>query len=771
PFLTPAIHLYLQYSPPAGAVALPRPATEESSSKATFLERFLSPTTAYILVACGSCIPLIPVSASVPALGVACLFLLCQAVVYILLMRHIQTGDEKPISFIFALEPTCLRVAAILTLALVIAPKQALSFVSLGMTAIAKAFLWVSFSILVSSSGTSHLWKLLTVFKCSRGHSISASTISTFGISTSQVQFQTSLLRAGGAGLGAVVALWQTFHSIIGLKFSRRIFIVFSLLPLLIFLYKPTISDHPLKWVAGMSDKLDTVSNHPVDELMKSAQQHYQKMVQGQSKTLKEAVREYKRRYNRSPPPNFDIWFEYARANGVILVDEYDVIMETLEPFWGIAPAEIRRRIQSAMKSGKNTKILSIKNHTANGVPNDDWLIEEIKSWLPETLAYLPDVDLILNSLDEPRVVVPRDMLDSIFQHRFTGASSSNVGEPSVSEVTPVHFADTNKQNVWSFATLSCPVDSPSRQPSLTHHSATHMHLHFVRNVTAAKDICSKPEYATTHGFFASPDSFLFTNTLVPIFSQSKLSSFQDILYPSPYYSEGYDLGRYVEEEDVNWEEKHNELYWAGSTTGGHSHEGNWRYQHRQRLVDFVNKKDQDIMLLNETRPGKWVTYHDVMGTMSQLFNVKFTAVLQCDAVDCIEQKAHFHVDDRVEMSQAYGSKFVLDLDGNSFSGRFYRLLGSKCAVLKQTIFREWHDDWIVPWVHYIPVSMGMTELPEIMRYLALTPAGQDRSKRIAEDGRAWAQRALRKEDMQSAFFRLLLEYGRLLNDDRDSLR
>src|SRR5438874_10770809 len=100
-----------------------------------------------------------------------------------------------------------------------------------------------------------------------------------FGVSTLQVQFQTSILRAGGAGLGAVVALWQTFHSILRWNISRRIFIAFAFLPLLTFLYKPALSDRPLKWVAGMNDKVDVISIHPIDELMKSAQLHYVTMV------------------------------------------------------------------------------------------------------------------------------------------------------------------------------------------------------------------------------------------------------------------------------------------------------------------------------------------------------------------------------------------------------------------------------------------------------------------------------------------------------------
>jgi hypothetical protein len=40
----------------------------------------------------------------------------------------------------------------------------------------------------------------------------------------------------------------------------------------------------------------------------------------------------------------------------------------------------------------------------------------------------------------------------------------------------------------------------------------------------------------------------------------------------------------------------------------------------------------------------------------------------------------------------------------------------------------------------------------------------------IAEQGRKWTEIALRKEDMEIYFFRLLLEWGRITDDQRDVL-
>jgi hypothetical protein len=43
-------------------------------------------------------------------------------------------------------------------------------------------------------------------------------------------------------------------------------------------------------------------------------------------------------------------------------------------------------------------------------------------------------------------------------------------------------------------------------------------------------------------------------------------------------------------------------------------------------------------------------------------------------------------------------------------------------------------------------------------------------AKKIAEQGRDWTRKALRKEDMQIYMFRLLLEWGRITHDEREHL-
>jgi hypothetical protein len=60
-----------------------------------------------------------------------------------------------------------------------------------------------------------------------------------------------------------------------------------------------------------------------------------------------------------------------------------------------------------------------------------------------------------------------------------------------------------------------------------------------------------------------------------------------------------------------------------------------------------------------------------------------------------------------------------------------------------------------------------MEELPEVMRFLALTKRGGEVARSIAEKGREWKERALRREDFGVYWYRLVLEYARLMDGRR----
>jgi hypothetical protein len=95
---------------------------------------------------------------------------------------------------------------------------------------------------------------------------------------------------------------------------------------------------------AGPTRLTGTVAGHPIPHLMDDAEQRFRKLLSRQSRSLRAAVTEYKRRYGRNPPKGFDSWWYFARANNVKMIDEYDGLVKDLEPFWEMTGEEFRMR-------------------------------------------------------------------------------------------------------------------------------------------------------------------------------------------------------------------------------------------------------------------------------------------------------------------------------------------------------------------------------------------------------------------------------------------
>lgn len=55
-----------------------------------------------------------------------------------------------------------------------------------------------------------------------------------------------------------------------------------------------------------------SLSVHPIEQLMATAQDDWETKLKRQSRTLRQAVEEYKRRYRRAPPLGFDKWWNYV---------------------------------------------------------------------------------------------------------------------------------------------------------------------------------------------------------------------------------------------------------------------------------------------------------------------------------------------------------------------------------------------------------------------------------------------------------------------------
>lgn len=82
----------------------------------------------------------------------------------------------------------------------------------------------------------------------------------------------------------------------------------------------------------------ERLCDHPISILASEASETYNATVRRQSKSLDEAVTEYRRRYGMPPPPHFDKWYDFAKQRNTMLIDEYDTVYHSLLPFWGTFP-------------------------------------------------------------------------------------------------------------------------------------------------------------------------------------------------------------------------------------------------------------------------------------------------------------------------------------------------------------------------------------------------------------------------------------------------
>lgn len=238
--------------------------------------------------------------------------------------------------------------------------------------------------------------------------------------------------------------------------------------------------------------------------------------------------------------------------------------------------------------------------------------------------------------------------------------------------------------------------------------------------------------------------------------------------------------------KDPPFSQKVNSLFWRGGTTEGYSIKGRWRGMTRQRLVWLTNVKEalQSTPLLTPQLDGNgwWITDQIVDRDLLRLSNTSIVNKIdRCTQEDCLEQGKAFELAESIDFQGHWKYKFLFDLDGAGFSGRFIAFLRSRSLPFKSAIFREWYSSRMTPWLHFVPLDIRLHNLYSTLLYFTGILGGKSgretqvgaherEAALIAEQGREWANKSLRREDMEIYMFRLLLEWGRLTDDRRDLL-
>jgi hypothetical protein len=463
---------------------------------------------------------------------------------------------------------------------------------------------------------------------------------------------------------------------------------------------------------------------------------------------LKAAVKEYKRRYKRSPPPGFQQWFEYAIERNSPIIDDFDIINEAITPFWSMSGEEVLKIMREVEEEADGAHLWSCQ------VKGGQWVEPCMEGTMLKLLnsfqANLPDVKLFFNGLDEPRLLSTSPNKDSEW------------------------WKEKPHQNVW--ADLHGPCESSLGQTKNGGQHLINTHgIPFVQSTLDAVSICKHPEYENLHGMWMSPSEWIVTPAKVPLLSPGRPSTMRDMLYPAAAYTQ--DRYMYDVSKDKPFADKHRGLYWTGSTAGGfvarNTPQDVWKQFHRQRFVRFTNGMDRaederDAYLAYNSTTNTWGTADRSDGLRRKdHYYVHFNNIVQCEPAACKAQRAYFaegtsFADAISDADDTLSYALVMDLDGNGPSERYYQLLGSRSLPLKQTVLREWHDDRLVAWAHYVPISMGLEELPEIVRFLSEEERGERLAEELAEKGKAWHARALRPVDQAIYLYRLILEIARL---------
>ncbi|KAF8511776.1 hypothetical protein JB92DRAFT_2831055 [Gautieria morchelliformis] len=519
----------------------------------------------------------------------------------------------------------------------------------------------------------------------------------------------------------------------------------------------------------GLLD-INPKGKHPILELIDRSETQWKRKLERQSKTLKQAVDEYRRRYKRSPPKGL------PRSETCD-----DSIHECLQPFWGVDPSVLRAS-QAAWESYSNTftigkvsaaSAVELLNYTFEDtsvlarerIQNQLDILEDMQDWLPEFRA-------TFTTDDGPTQMVSWEL-------RSKAEEAVAWGE--YIDVQRVAASVTAKG--WAAA---CPPNTPIHSyepPPLPTAAVLGLTLPvFPQNSIAHTNLGQAP---TRSSFLA------------PTFSICVSPLHQDILTAAPeQYTD--DVG-----EDPAWGYKADaRLLWRGSSTGILHQTGNeWNSSQRIRLVEMGTHRGGEMQVLlprgHGGSAGNGSGWDGSVGfgepVRASTLNAAFMDVslvgkaIQCLEPVCTELKHMFQWHPYQSCQDAWMYKYIMDIDGNGWSTRFKRLMTSNSLVFKSTIFPEWQVascpldslffllTFPCPSHHaLLAPQVDLSDIYDILAFfrgdLAGAGAHDDLAECIATAGKVWSREFYRKEDMSAYHFRLFLEYARVMSLDREAM-
>lgn len=562
------------------------------------------------------------------------------------------------------------------------------------------------------------------------------------------------------------------------------------------------LSDHgPLdsSWQddSSFEDVPGPVDSHPISVSIVEAEKKWRGYEDNRSNTFKECVSKYRRKYGRHPPPGFEKWYRFARARDVHNIDDFDQIMDDLRPFWAVEPYIIRT-LAAHMWEKKDDGIsgIHIRNHRVVKQNNGSWRSETMVDLIERFIKYIPDMDIATNKLDQPRVVVPWEVMQSMLakelETRRTPPEASNEFTQDMDSYLDVdaeqddgpredaQWYPAHGEQYMNIAKTACPPESHARANNSTLADSEALYKSrlggIITNFNRSSDLCTMgPELQDEHGFLYSSSTVIATKRLVPVFGECKVNVNSDILFPANMYWKKDKRYEYDGTYDDDWSTKQENTIWRGVTSGGAQTENNWQHMHRQRLVMLLNSTEMQekvVRILTE-QPEQKGEYENFMQFKPSAFAKQYTDVGFVETWGCVPDCDFYNdvwtLKPEIPLPEQFKYRYLIDVDGHSFSGRWRAFLESKSLGIKATIFREWHDSRLFAWKHFVPMDNRFDDIYSILTYfvgvgrlgeqhlaeennaseIAYVPRHDAEAKRLALQGSEWARKVLRRDDIE----------------------
>ncbi|KAI8616439.1 glycosyl transferase family 90-domain-containing protein [Chytriomyces sp. MP71] len=416
---------------------------------------------------------------------------------------------------------------------------------------------------------------------------------------------------------------------------------------------------------------------------------------------------EYVKSNARDPPPRFNQWIQFAQDNGCETgTADYAQLYSDLD-YWIQVGSINKTAMKIFVAENSWLSLLHLDSASGNVTTSNERVgVEPLLSSVAHLLAPRSSpITLVVSSADQPTLIQNPILAGRMWDHLFNRS--------------------TCLQDVY---------DTPSPQDA------------------SLQAIANGATIRSQHAYFLEPKLVLSSDPPIPVLSQAKLNCYGDILLPMTHHVYRVQVPR---TDTVPWEGKQPVLFWHGPTTGGpYTTETQWRLFSRTRLVDWEKKWAQGHP--NRTFDA---SVQEVPTLEQWTVDVGFDAVVQTDVETEILLKKTYPLKGGVVYERIMKFKYLLALDGNRFDETMQDYLASNSVVLYSGIFRDFYNWRLVPWVHYVPVRLDLSDLEEKVQWLM---EHDEEAREISLNARTLMLRVNRFEHMQCYTGLFLLEYARL---------